>query len=148
MPAADPGDTTPAAGEIPDSYFRKVIGRMSVAPGQHWLDVRSPETHQALRSDMAERLVTLGFPSRFVWGDLLSHDHRLTQAVAAWAYEREYAGIAYASCHDPAITCWALFDQATFVGIGEPQRLDRDDPELLMVARLFELTIPLGQETD
>jgi hypothetical protein len=140
-PAGDPTDEMPAAGLIPDAYFRKLIGRLTVAPNQLWLDLRSAETHQTLRSELAQTLVTLGYPRRFVWGDLLSHDHRLTQAVASWAYDRGFHGIASTSCHDSEVDCWALFDRTEFEAVGSPDPIRRDDPDLVAVARLFELTI-------
>jgi RES domain len=132
----------PAPGLIPDAYFRKEIGRLRVAPGQRWLDLRSTATHQALRVELADVLVELGYERRFVWGDLLSHDHRLTQAVTAWADDRGYHGIAYASCHGAAADCWALFDRAIFAPVGEPDSVQQDDPDLIAVADLFDLTIP------
>jgi hypothetical protein len=46
------------------------------------------------------------------------------------------------------MSCWALFDRAMFGAIGEPQQLNRDDPDLKEVARLFDLTVPEAQPSD
>jgi hypothetical protein len=142
LPAGDPSDVTPSAGIIPDAYFRKVIARLRLASGQSWLNLRAPQTHQVLRTELASSLADLGYPKRFVWGDLLSHEHRLTQAVGQWAYNRGHHGIAYSSCHDARLDCWALFDRALFTSAGPSEMISMSDPDLVAVATLFDLTIP------
>src|SRR5687768_2022369 len=132
----------PPAGIIPEAYFRKVLVRVNVRPGQQWLDLRSPETHQELRSVLARDLVRLGYTGRFVWGDLLSHDRRLTQRIGVWAHTEGFHGIVYASCHDATLDCWALLDRASFTSTGPLSPVVRDDPELLAVARVFDLRLP------
>ena len=127
---------------IHDNYFRRLIASFRLALGQYWLDVRTPETHQALRSELAETLMALGYGQQFVWGDVLGHDHRLTQAIAIWAFGRGYQGIAYSSGHDAKFDCWAIFEGARIVPEGEPSSIRKDDPDLIAVAELFELTIP------
>jgi hypothetical protein len=138
----DADDVAPMAGVIPTSYFRKMLIHLHVPAGGWWLDHRVPATHQALRGLLAHELDPLGYRGRFVWGDLLSHDHRLTQAIAIWAYDEEFDGIVYRSCHDAALDCWALFDRARFSQFGSPLKIARDDPDLLSVAELFGLTLP------
>ena len=143
LPEGDADDVFPTAGAIPDTYFRKLIGRVRLAPGQRWLDLRAPETHQVLRVELTEALVGLGYGDRFVWGEVLGHDHRLTQVIARWAYESEYRGLAYSSCHDARLDCWAVFEGAVFEAEGRPEGIDQGDPDLVAVAGLFGLAIGL-----
>jgi hypothetical protein len=119
-----------------------LIGIFRLAPGQRWLDLHSPETQQTLRFEVAHILVELGYRERFVLGDLLASDHRLTRAIARWAFERGYNGVAYPSCHDPALTCWALFEQALIEPAAPFQAIRPDDPDLVAVAALFQLVVP------
>jgi len=142
LTGADPTDQMPVAGIIPDTYFDRRIAYFRVAPRQRWLDLRTPETHQVLRSELAATLVRLGYGQRFVWGDVLGHDHRLTQAIAAYAFDRGYHGTVYTSCHDATLDCWALFNRAVIERIDAPSPIDKHDPDLVAVARLFDLTIP------
>jgi hypothetical protein len=136
------GDAMPPAGVIPDAYLRKLVARLRMRPGQRWLDLRLPETHQALRSALAVDLVRFGYADRFVWGDLLGQDRRLTQTIDVWAHDQGVHGIVYASCHDPTLDCWALFDRASFTADGPPSPIERDDPDLVAAIRLFELRLP------
>jgi hypothetical protein len=41
---------------------RRSIGSLTLGPGQEWLDLRAPGTLQALRTEMADKLVALGLP--------------------------------------------------------------------------------------
>lgn len=75
-------------------------------------------------------------------GDLLANDHQITRIVAGWAIDRAFDGIAYASCHDPRLTCWAIFEGAIIVALEPAQSIPRDDPDLLAVAQLWNLQIP------
>jgi RES domain len=134
--------TTPVAVAIPESYFRKLIGRLRPAEGQQWLDLRATETHHWLRTVMAERLVALGIRGNFVWGDLLSSDHRITRAIARFAYDRDYHGLVYRSSHDATLDCWAIFDRAIVMPVGSPEAITRADPDLVAVAELFDLIVP------
>jgi hypothetical protein len=132
----------PLTGSIPRSYFDRLIGIFRLTPGQRWLDLRSPETHQTLRFEIASILVDLGYHDRFVLGDLLASDHRLTRAIARLVFERGCSGVAYPSCHDPGLTCWAIFEQAIIEPASPFQTIRRDDPDLVAVASLFQLVIP------
>ena len=140
--ALAPAGDSRAAAIIPQSYFDRLIGIFRLSSGQEWLDLRSPETHQALRREISDTLVTLGYRDRFVLGDLLASDHRLTREIARWAFERGYNGIAYPSCHDPGLTCWAIFEQAIIEPLPPFQTIRPDDPDLIAVAALFQLVIP------
>lgn len=142
LPDGDAEDRMPAAGVVPEAYFRRLIASFRVAPGQRWLDVRTPETHQALRSALAEALTGLGYGWCFVWGDVLGHDHRLTRVIARWAFASGYQGVVYGRAHDPRVDCWAVFEGAVVVPEGEPSPVVAADPDLVAVARLFDLTVP------
>jgi hypothetical protein len=127
---------------IPARFFSRQIVRFSVGADQRWLDVRSPETHAILREELGAELENLGFGRRFVLGDLLSNHHHVTQLVAGWSLRHGFHGLAYSSCHNPALTCWAIFEGADVLPI-EPGQLPRaDDPDLLAVAGLWNLEIP------
>ncbi|MBX3070949.1 MAG: RES family NAD+ phosphorylase [Thermomicrobiales bacterium] len=129
-------------GVIPPSYFRRRICTFSVHPNQRWLDVRSPAIHAHLRSELATQLRLMGIGGRFVLGDLLSNDHRVTQLIGRWAIDHGIKGIAYASCHDTSKTCWALFDSARIIRLSQPATLSQTDPDLQEVAKLWHLAIP------
>ncbi len=43
-----------------DWCSKRAIGRLDLAPGQKWLDLRAIETREALRVELAETLVSLG----------------------------------------------------------------------------------------
>ena len=65
----------------------------------------------------------------------------LTQAIARWAYERGYAGIAYRSRFDEKLTLWAIFESAAFEVAGVPEPIETDDADLAATARLFGITV-------
>lgn len=138
----DASDVMPTAGVIPVAFFERWIVKFVVGPSQRWLDLRSPQTIEVLRNELASQLANLGYRDRFVHGDLLSHEHKATRLIAGWAINHNFDGIAYASCHDPSLTCWALFEGARIEAVGSAQPVSRDDPDLLAVAKLWNLTIP------
>lgn len=142
LPPGDAGDEMPPAGFVPDAYFRRVIASFRVASHRRWLDLRAPETHQALRSELAESLVALGYGHGFVWGDVVGHDHRLTRVIAGWAHGSGFHGVIYRSAHDARLDCWAIFDGVPLTPVGTVVPIDAADPDLVAVAALFELAIP------
>lgn len=127
---------------IPARFFTRRIARFSVGSNQRWLDVRSPESHVVLRDELSGVLAKPGIGPRFVLGDLLSNDHRVTQLVAGWAIDQGFHGIAYASCHDPRLTCWAIFEGAELIPLDIPRPVEIDDEDLIAVAKLWNLDIP------
>jgi hypothetical protein len=127
---------------IPARYFQRHLVRFGVADGQQWLDVRSPETHVTLRNELGAAISRLGIGTRFVLGDLIANDHRLTRLVAGWAIDRGFHGVAYASCHDPALTCWAIFEGTQLISRDAGTKIDSADPDLLAVAALWNLAVP------
>jgi hypothetical protein len=131
-------------GIIPEAFFDRRISRFGVAPDQRWPDARHPATHVHLRSALAARISALGPGSRFVLGDLLASDHRVTRLIGEWAIDHDFAGIAYASCHHPSLTCWAVYGGAELVRLGKPERIAKTDPDLKAVAELWNLRLAGG----
>jgi hypothetical protein len=129
-------------GRIPPSYFQRLIAAFRVAPGQRWLDARSPATHVEVLKAMAAVFRDLDVGPRITLGHLLSGDYRIPRTFTQWAIENGYNGIAYASCHDLESTCWALFEGAFMESIEQPDPIDPQDPDLLEMARLWELALP------
>ncbi len=129
-------------GVIPEPFFDRLIAEFQVVPAQRWLDLRVPESSEALRTPLASRLMDAGVTARFVHGDLLGNDHRITRVFAAWAIDQGFAGIAYASCHDPAQTCWALFEHARIATVDSMTPVSHHDPDLLAVAEQWNLVTP------
>ncbi len=138
----DAPSAKPVRQPIPDGFMQRLLVRFGVADGQRWLDVRVPETHAVLRDELGSQLSELGLGDRFVLGDLLANDHRLTRLVAGWAIDHAFDGIAYRSCHNQALSCWAIFEGATISTHHEALPINPDDPDLHAVARLWNLSIP------
>lgn len=128
---------------IPAWFMQRHLARFGVADGQRWLDARSPETHAVLRDELGPQLVALGLGGRFVLGDLMANDHRITRLVTGWAIDRAFDGVAYLSCHDPTLTCWAIFEGAVLMQQETARPIDPGDPDLRAVADLWNLEVPL-----
>lgn len=149
--AMGPDPFSPQSGLVPDDYFAKLIGRFRLDDGQRWLDVRidAPETAAALSREPTVNtlLPALGYGTRFKPGDLLGFDRRLTQAIARWAFDHGYADLTYSCSHRPRLDCWAIFEGAALSVAGPPLPIEPDDPDLIAVAREFELTISFSQRS-
>lgn len=90
-PGPLPGAVVPA-----DWYSRRLVGCLRVEPGQRWLDLRSPVTLQALRTELADVLVRLGLPDLDV-SAARGPSRELTREIARWAFEQGMQGLAYRS---------------------------------------------------
>jgi hypothetical protein len=130
----------PGSGVPADWYQRRAVARLRVSPGQRWLDLRAPETREELRTELSALLMALGFVDLDV-SRVLGAGRTLTQAIARWAYERGYAGLAYMSRLDSSLILWALFEGVAFEPIGLPEPLTREDADRVATARLFGLVI-------
>lgn len=129
------------APKVPDDWYdARRLGRFRLRPGQRWLDLRVFETREALRGRFAAELRNLGLPDLDV-GTVLTHRRDVTQALARWAYDSGYRGIAYASRFDTSFNCWAVFEGAEFDPILPFERIARDDPDVRTTAALFGLTL-------
>jgi hypothetical protein len=137
---SDQEGVRPLPVEVPPDWLaRRAIGTFRLLPGR-WLDLRRLETFQALR-------VAIPAPPAISirdvdLGAVCGPERAFTQAIARWAYERGFQGIAYTSRHDARFHCWALFDTATIQPVGGPVPLTPADPDLRTIARLFGLGLP------
>jgi len=135
------GRTPPRLGLIPTDWQRlRMVGTLHLAPGQRWLDLRAGATYQALRVELADTIHRLGLRDLDVSG-VRGPRREVTQAIARWAFERGYHGIAYRSRFDDTFDCWALFEGAVWTPAGPPQRIRRDDPDLRAAAALLGLRL-------
>ena len=130
----------PTSSVPADWHTKRCIGRLQLAPGQCWLDLRATSTHLALRREFAGVLVELGIADLDV--SAIRGPHRaLTRAISRWAYERGYHGLVYRSRFDDQSDCWAIFERSLFSPIHPAEPITRTDPDLRAVARLFNLGI-------
>jgi hypothetical protein len=135
-----------ASGTMPstivpaDWYASRLVGQLRLEPGQRWLDLRAPETMQALRTEMADTLVRLGLPDLDM-SAARGPSRDLTRQIARWAFERGIRGLAYRSRFADDLDCWAIFEGAQFTAIGPPQPIAWDDVDMTAAAALFSLVI-------
>jgi RES domain-containing protein len=128
-------------GAIPIDWVHKRCFRaFRLRPGQRCLDLRPLETREMLRRELPEVLVRLGLADLDVSG-VRGPYRELTQAIARWAYEHGFAGLAYRSRFDDQLDCWAIFEGADIEPCGDPQPVSSDDPDLAVAAALFDLTV-------
>lgn len=120
--------------------LRRSIASFRLLPGQRWLDLRKLETRQALRPTFAELLAQLGF-NDFDAGAALSPDRHLTQTISRWAFEHGYNGVVFPSRFEPRYSNWAVFEGAAITPVGVAGPILRDDPDLVAVARRYNLTL-------
>ena len=116
------------------------IARLRLVPGRRWLDLRAPETCETLRSEFAAALLRLGMIDFDVSG-ARGPSRELTQGIARWAFDRDFAGIAYRSRFDDRLDCWAIFEGGHYEPVGTPTPIRRDNPDLRIAARRFGLTV-------
>lgn len=125
---------------VPADWYRaRAVGRLSLTVRQRWLELRPFETRETLRREMAQTLLDLGLEDLDLSG-VVGSKRQLTQAIARWAYDHEYAGLVYSSRFDAALTCWAIFEGAAFEPVGPPEPILPDDPDLVATAKLFGLS--------
>lgn len=135
------GDKPPPGPSVPAHWYRRRgIGALRLGAHQRWLDLRAPVTRETLRVEMARTLLDLGLSDLDLAG-VIGPTRWLTQAIARWAYEQGYAGLAYRSRFDERLTLWAVFEGAAFESVGPPEPITPEDPDLLGVARLFGLAV-------
>lgn len=120
--------------------LRRGIASFRLLPGQRWLDLRRLETRQALRPVFAGLLAQIAF-NDFDAGAVLSPDRHLTQTISRWAFGHGYNGVVFPSRFEPAYTNWAVFEGAAIEPVGVAEPILRDDPDLVAVARRYNLTL-------
>lgn len=94
----------------------------------------------ALQVEMARVLDELGI-AQLDMGIVQGTAYKPTHAIARWAYEYGYRGIAYASHLGGGLSCWAVFEGAGFEPVGPSRPITRDDVDLAEVARRFGLRL-------
>ncbi len=128
-------------GVVPKRWhLERWIGRFQPCTGQKWLDLRATRTHRFLRVSLARTLANLG-AANLDFSDILSRRRDITQAIARWAYEHGYQGIAYKSRIDSSLDCWAVFEGAEVMPAGHAEEILRDDEDLLRAVDLLLLTL-------
>jgi hypothetical protein len=116
------------------------VGRLTLETGQRWLDLRAPETLQALRIEFAAVLVDLGIEDLDISASR-GPSRTLTRQIARWAYEQGFQGIVYRSRFSDAIDCWAVFEGARVTPLRPDEAITWDDPDLVSATSLFGLNI-------
>jgi hypothetical protein len=140
MPPGDHGDDTPVSGVVPDDWhLKRLVGEFRLAPGQRWLDLRNFETREMVRRELAPTWVDLELDD-FDMSDALTRRREITQAIARWAYDQGYQGIAYPSRLEIAFDCWAIFEGAHFE-IVRTTSIARDDEDLVAIAQTYNLQL-------
>lgn len=126
---------------VPADWLRsRCIAQLRLHADQRWLDLRRLETVETLRAALAPFLQQLALPDLDV-SVLRGPSRPLTRAVARWAYDAGYQGIAYRSRFDDAFDCWAVFEGADDDRVGNIAPITADDPDLRAAAKLFGLAI-------
>jgi hypothetical protein len=139
--SASAGVTVRPPRQIPADWRRaRRIARLRLLPGRRWLDLRAPETCEALRAELAALLLRLGMTDFDVSG-ARGPSRELTQRIARWAYDESFAGIAYRSRFDDRLDCWAIFEGAHIASVGAPTPIRRDNPELRIAAQRLGLVV-------
>lgn len=133
-------ESVPRASVPADWYQKRAVVRLRLMARQRWLDLRAAETREALRRELAPTLLALGL-SDLDLSRVLGPHRTLTQSIARWAYERDYAGLVYSSRLDDSYSLWAIFEGARYEPLGLPEPIVPDDPDLAATARLFGLVV-------
>lgn len=149
--ASDP--EFPYRGLIGENWrLPRVIGHTILNADMPFVDLGTASTSQYLRSVLAREAVEHGATD--IDQSLLMESNRgFTRVVARHFYEQlnedgsaKFAGIRYISRHDTNWECWAVFaDRMIHIpGMpGFPETIYPDDPDLLQIAGLFDLTIEI-----
>jgi len=116
------------------------LATLVIQSERRWLDLRQFETREALRVELAQKLVELGLEDLDV-SDVRGRNRELTQAIGRWAYEHEYQGIVYKSRFDDSLDCWAVFEGALVRPAPPPAPISQDDPDLRAAAQAFGLVV-------
>jgi hypothetical protein len=142
-PDGDNAGVEPVAGFVGDWRHNRSIGILRLLPDQRWADLRSLETRETLRVELASTLLSLGWTDLDL-SDALGRSRPLTQAIARWLYERGWHGIAYASRFNCSFHCWAIFEGARFEEVDDPTAGDgvaADHPGFVECGRLLGLNV-------
>jgi hypothetical protein len=134
------------AGRVPDDWHvLRRIGWLECRRHLLALDLRSLETREAIRTELAPWLNDHGYRDLDL-SDVLNRDRSLTQEISRWAYDRGYRAIAYTSRFGVEFDCWVLFggqqppEEPVFTPLGS-EAFARGDQDLIEAARLFGLRL-------
>jgi hypothetical protein len=155
LPPGDPDNHDPEGqpgiarrGFVPlDFLAKRRIAAFHIAGRARLLDLRADATAAALGAhpDLRPLLREID-RTNLESADFLGNDRRITQAVARWAYDHEFDGLAYTSSFSFSRhpTCWALFPRVRLFEAHPPELISPDDPFLRTIADQFGLHIPPG----
>jgi hypothetical protein len=133
-------------GFVPlDFLVKRRIAAFHIAGRARLLDLRAAETTSALSAHPDLRPLMREIDrGQLEPGDFTGNDLRITQAIARWAYDNEFDGVAYASPYDSTgrRTYWALFPRVRLIGAHPSELIASDDPFLRAIADQFGLHIP------
>lgn len=133
---------------LADWRLDHVIGHTQLDPDSRFVDIAAMSTLSHLREAMAVDLVELGLRDLDL-SVVTGPQRTLTQRIARYIYEQvdgdgtpRFAGIRYLSRFGDGQECWAIFDTRMVTrGTVIEQSILANDPDLLAVARAFNLTI-------
>jgi hypothetical protein len=135
-----------------DWRMRRRIGHTLLDPSLVFVDIAAAETMQHLRTALAPLAARLRLADIDL-SSLTSQQRRFTQGAARYVYDQRdavgmprFAGIRYPSRLTAEWECWAVFDDRIRHVAGWPSfpaTFFADDPDLLRVAAIFDLTIEL-----
>lgn len=135
-----------AVGSIAaDWRERRQLTKLSVLDPLPFLDADATETHTYLTSELAQTLESHGVDTLNI-SDVRGRNRLLTRAISQWAYAAtdaegalRFGGIRYTSKIGDW-ECWAIFGGSIVKSL-QAKAIDRSDPALIEIARLFDLTI-------
>lgn len=149
-------DKTPSFGKVPKAWLsERRIGKAKIRAKAHIIDIASPITMQALRSneEIARYTLKAGFKD-LDDSALKASDEKgryLTQMIAAFIYNLGHTGIRYESRLGSLYKCVAGFVPLSVSNAADSDFLEQTmpeesisarDPELQNVASIFNLKLP------
>ncbi len=137
------------AGVVPSKWReRRVAVRMGVGEAQSFVDIDHHDTLAALNSDqeLLADLARYGV-SEIDLGTIAGNDRRPTRFIADHFHNMTdadgrplWSGIRYLSRLGEGWECWAVFERTAMIEI-ERTRIDRTQPDLVAVAKIFGLEV-------
>lgn len=130
--------------EIPREWFdSRLIGTLTLDVSfgpQRWLNLRSAAMYDAFDTEFEDLLLARGI-DRFDASTATDEGRELSQAIGRWAFTNGYHGIEYMSRRHPVQLCWAIFEGTPFIVRDAGSPINRADPDLLEVARVWHLEL-------
>lgn len=130
-----------------DWRHRRHVGETCLDSTPCFVDMMAAESIQHLRQKLAPAAAQLGLTDIDI-GVLTEAQRRATQMCARYIYDvvdetgqPRFAGMRYLSRLNPCWECWAIFDTRKRHDPGFPRSIQPDDPDLIEVAKLYNLTI-------